>query len=102
VNLSDFGVVKAHFGEPGPHEDGDFNGDGRIDLSDFGILKQNFGAVWPAATPAVAVAETEVEAVRSTPAAAASLLPAAAWSVAADALFANLGSESDRAPEEPF
>ncbi len=102
VNLSDFGVLKAHFGEPGSHEDGDFNADGRIDLSDFGILKQNFGAVWQAATPTAAVAETEVEAVRSTPAAAASLLPAAAWSVAADALFANLGSESDRAPEEPF
>lgn len=46
VDLEDFGVLKAHFGEEveGP-EHGDFSGDGVVDLEDFNLLKNNFGAV---------------------------------------------------------
>ena len=45
VDLTDFGVLKANFGQPGGLSQGDFDGTGRIDLTDFGILKSNFGKV---------------------------------------------------------
>ncbi|MFO0898481.1 MAG: dockerin type I domain-containing protein [Pirellulales bacterium] len=44
VDLTDFGLLKAHFGEPGGRTQGDLDGNGHIDLSDFGQLKANFGA----------------------------------------------------------
>ena len=47
VDLQDFGLLKAHFGESGPHigwGQGDFNEDDSVDLQDFGLLKANFGA----------------------------------------------------------
>ncbi|MFO0900071.1 MAG: PEP-CTERM sorting domain-containing protein [Pirellulales bacterium] len=43
VGLSDFGILKDHFGLAGGRTAGDADGNGRIDLSDFGILKSNFG-----------------------------------------------------------
>lgn len=43
VNLTDFGILKEHFGALGTRSQGDFNGDGKIDLADFGLLKTNFG-----------------------------------------------------------
>ncbi|MFO0901154.1 MAG: pentapeptide repeat-containing protein [Pirellulales bacterium] len=43
VDLTDFGILKTHFGAPGAKAEGDANGDGRIDLNDFGLLKANFG-----------------------------------------------------------
>lgn len=44
VDLSDFGILKQHFGAGTQRSEGDFNGDGQVDLSDFGILKANFGS----------------------------------------------------------
>jgi T5SS/PEP-CTERM-associated repeat protein len=49
VDLSDFGVLKANFGQAGGLAQGDFDGSGRIDLTDFGILKANFGQTQPTA-----------------------------------------------------
>jgi len=43
VDLTDFGVLKSHFGRPGDWAEGDFDFNGHIDLSDFGILKASFG-----------------------------------------------------------
>jgi ELWxxDGT repeat protein len=43
VDLTDFGILKEHFGTGTTRAEGDFNGDGRVDLSDFGILKAAFG-----------------------------------------------------------
>ncbi|MFO0898020.1 MAG: hypothetical protein U0836_11410 [Pirellulales bacterium] len=50
VDLTDFGVLKAHFGGTGGWAAGDFDGNGAVDLSDFGLLKANFGQA-PAAVP---------------------------------------------------
>jgi len=104
VNLSDFGVLKSHFGGSGSFASGDFTGDGRIDLSDFGLLKQNFGTSWNNGAAAAASAQT---APTATSGAAAELAPpstspserrwldqAAAWTLAADAAFAHLGDET--------
>jgi hypothetical protein len=44
VDLSDFGLLKAHFGSGSLWGEGDFDASLSVDLSDFGILKQNFGA----------------------------------------------------------
>jgi hypothetical protein len=43
VDLTDFGILKLHFGTGSSRAEGDFNSDGTVDLSDFGILKSNFG-----------------------------------------------------------
>lgn len=44
VDLSDFGLLKANFAQPGKGwADGDFNGNSVPDLVDFGLLKENFG-----------------------------------------------------------
>lgn len=44
VNLSDFNILKANFGQSSAGlEQGDFNGDGDVNLSDFNLLKANFG-----------------------------------------------------------
>lgn len=43
VDLADFGVLKANFGEGTTRAQGDFDGNQVIDLVDFGILKANFG-----------------------------------------------------------
>jgi uncharacterized delta-60 repeat protein len=45
VDLTDFGLLKDHFGTGTTRAQGDFNGDGRVDLNDFGILKAHFGEV---------------------------------------------------------
>jgi hypothetical protein len=43
VDLIDFGVLKAHFGESSAsRSEGDLTGDGRVNLADFGVLKANF------------------------------------------------------------
>jgi uncharacterized delta-60 repeat protein len=42
VDLTDFGILKEHFGTGTTRAEGDFNGDGRVDLSDFGVLKAAF------------------------------------------------------------
>ncbi len=49
VDLSDFGALKAGFGQAGGWAGGDFDGNGTVDLSDFGALKANFGFSRPAA-----------------------------------------------------
>lgn len=56
VNLTDFGLLKTNFGQPGNRAQGDLNGDAKIDLSDFGILKANFGAAARAAAADAALA----------------------------------------------
>jgi len=44
VNLADFTILKAHFGEdPAQWRDGNFNEDSTVNLSDFTILKAHFG-----------------------------------------------------------
>jgi hypothetical protein len=43
VDLQDFTILKAHFGEAGSWGDGNFNGDWVIDSQDFTILKAHFG-----------------------------------------------------------
>jgi hypothetical protein len=43
VDLTDFGILKDHFGVGNVWDEGDFNGDGQVDLLDFAILKDNFG-----------------------------------------------------------
>jgi len=51
VNLSDFTILKAHFGQsPADWPDGDFNDDDTVNLSDFTILKAHFGESKSAAT----------------------------------------------------
>jgi hypothetical protein len=53
VNLVDFNVLAANFGQSGrTFSQGDFNYDGIVNLSDFNILASRFGSVagpWPAA-----------------------------------------------------
>jgi len=50
VNLSDFTVLKAYFGEdPSGWTDGNFNTDTTVNLADFTILKANFGLGAPSA-----------------------------------------------------
>jgi hypothetical protein len=49
VDLTDFGALKAGFGQAGGWAGGDFDGNGAVDLSDFGALKANFGFSRPAA-----------------------------------------------------
>ena len=47
VDLQDFSILKANFGQPGGWAEGNFNGDNLIDLQDFSILKANFGEHLP-------------------------------------------------------
>lgn len=47
VDLADFGILKAHFGQAGARAEGDLTGDGRVDISDFGELKNSYGNVGP-------------------------------------------------------
>ncbi|MFO0899223.1 MAG: hypothetical protein U0836_17495 [Pirellulales bacterium] len=51
VDLTDFGILKSNFGQPGGLPQGDFDGNGKVDLTDFGILKTNFGHTQGAAVP---------------------------------------------------
>jgi hypothetical protein len=51
VDLSDFGALRANFGDAGGWAEGDFNGDGVVNLADFGMLRQNFGFGGAAAAP---------------------------------------------------
>ncbi len=44
VNLADFGILRAEFGQTGGSLFADFNNDGVVNLADFGILRANFGA----------------------------------------------------------
>ena len=44
VDLTDFGILKQHFGSNGGWSQGNFDGPGTVDLTDFGILKQAFGS----------------------------------------------------------
>lgn len=43
VGLTDFGILKDHFGLAGGRAEGDADGNGLVDLGDFGVLKSNFG-----------------------------------------------------------
>ncbi len=73
VNLADFGILRANFGQAGQSFDtGDFNLDGTVDLADFGILRSKFGQSSDAAVAMDAWAATIPE-------------PAAALSIAASA-----------------
>jgi hypothetical protein len=60
VSLSDFGILKDHFGTNGGRTDGDANGDGRIDLTDFGVLKSSFGKTFEPTPSTPAAAQTSV------------------------------------------
>ncbi len=44
VDLTDFSILKTHFGSDGSWREGDFSGNGRIDLADFTLLKDRFGS----------------------------------------------------------
>ncbi|MEM1013805.1 MAG: hypothetical protein AAGI46_16490, partial [Planctomycetota bacterium] len=44
VDLADFGILRAGFGEAGTWVDADFDQDGDVDLADFGLLRANFGS----------------------------------------------------------
>jgi acetyl esterase/lipase len=55
VNLSDFNILAANFGQSGGWRQGDFNSDGMIDLGDFNLLAANFGTGSLAAVPEPAV-----------------------------------------------
>lgn len=46
VDLNDFGLLKANFGQA--YYAADFDQSGEVDLPDFGRLKENFGKVYPA------------------------------------------------------
>ena len=49
VNLTDFGVIRSHFGGFGKTVlQGDTNGDGTVNLADFGTVRANFGKTTPA------------------------------------------------------
>jgi hypothetical protein len=43
VDLGDFGILKANFGQGARRTGGDLDGDSVVNLTDFGILKTNFG-----------------------------------------------------------
>jgi hypothetical protein len=58
VDLAEFGLLKAHFGQPGGFGQGDLNRDGRVDLADFGLLKQNFGSSGATRAPSLPSLET--------------------------------------------
>jgi glucose/arabinose dehydrogenase len=45
TDLTDFGILRSHFGVGTTFAEGDFNADEQVDLTDFGILKDNFGKV---------------------------------------------------------
>ena len=45
VNLSDFSLFRAAFGQSPADEDADFNGDAAVNLSDYSIFRSQFGAV---------------------------------------------------------
>jgi hypothetical protein len=47
VNITDLGILLAHFGSPGGHADGDTNGDGTINITDLGNLLSLFGTACP-------------------------------------------------------
>jgi len=49
IDLSDFGVLKASFGQSTNFAGGDLDGTGKVDLNDFGILKAQFGKLAVAA-----------------------------------------------------
>lgn len=51
VDITDFGLLKDHFGSGTTLAEGDANGDAKVDISDFGILKENFGKSGAAAVP---------------------------------------------------
>jgi hypothetical protein len=54
VNLADFGVLRANFGQNGrTFSEGDFNYDGLVNLADFGILRGNFGFTLPSNATAI-------------------------------------------------
>jgi uncharacterized protein (DUF2141 family) len=57
VDLSDFGILKAGFGQAGGGLTlGDVNGSGTTDLNDFSLLKDNFGKSGGLAKGALAAA----------------------------------------------
>lgn len=62
VDLSDFGVLAANFGDTGDKNfsQGDFTNEGNVDLADFGILAANFGAA-PGATARGPVGTIELQ-----------------------------------------
>jgi hypothetical protein len=43
VNLTDFNILAANFGQSGIFSQGDFNYSGTVDLVDFNILASRFG-----------------------------------------------------------
>ncbi len=51
IDLSDFGVLKASFGQSTNFSGGDLDGSGNVDLSDFGVLKSQFGRSAAVAVP---------------------------------------------------
>lgn len=51
VNLADFNIFRAHFGQSGDFTKGDFDDSGLVGLNDFSILKLNFGRRADAAVP---------------------------------------------------
>jgi hypothetical protein len=60
VDLNDFNVVKAHFGERGRDIPGDLNDDDSVDIDDFHLVKRDFGqVVIPGDGSATSVTESE-------------------------------------------
>jgi len=51
VDVADFRILLANYGQPGDFAHGDFNHDGRVDFADFQILERSFGETQAAGGP---------------------------------------------------
>jgi hypothetical protein len=60
VGITDFGILKEHFGLAGARTEGDADGDGDIDLGDFGVLKSNFGKTFEPVSSAASPVQASV------------------------------------------
>ncbi len=102
VDLTDFGLLKLHFGQsPATLAEGDFSGDHVVGLDDFGILKLNFGRMAPRTDAPAQVAQDVATQQRLTAAALALAVDQALAEADNDDALAGLGSPVDRLPGIP-